>query len=1055
MSLAKFSVENGVLINMIMIIVFIFGLMTVINMPKEEAPAVDFGAFYIMVGYRGVSPAEVEELVVKRIEDEISDLADVEYISSTASEGRAMIYIQMDPKADIDEAWSNLNTEMDKLNNLPADADDPYLLQLKMREVNEMCTVALGGDLSDNALRELAEDFKDEVLDVDFVSKVEIAGTRDRQIWLDANIHKLNQYGLTLDDLSAAVNMRNLNAPGGSIKVGYADFLVRTMGEFDNVDQIGDLVVKMNTNGSSVRISDVAAVRDTLEEAETISKLNTQKAVTVQVYKKADGNIISVMEDIRQEAKEFAKRIDGLKVEVRNDGSIRVKNSITTLGNNAMMGVILVFIVLWIFIGWKNALFAAWGIPFSFLLAFILMNQLNVTLNNLSLFGLILVLGMIVDDAIIVLENIHRYREMGFSTREAAIKGTKEITWPVVAAVATTVAAFFPLLLMEGIMGKFFSVFPIVVSMALLASLFESLVILPSHVAELGGKGNFNKKDKEHKLHDWLVKKYRKNVKLALKYRGRTILLLFFAMALSGLAVKVGLVKFQFFSRGMPKTLVINLETPPGTSLEKTDEVVTDIENFILNMPEKEDIEAVVSTIGKYRENHNDEVDTKNAEVKIDLVELDEMKFTHAQIKNRIRNYIDTIPALYSYTFKEGGRGGPPTGEDIEIRVKGDDLTRLEEIGRYIISELEKIPGTADLETSFAEGKKEIRIIPKHEKIAMYGLSVQSISRLVGFASYGGYISKFRGSGMDEYDIVLRVQENQINDLSDLENLPIRTVNGDVIALKEVANLEIGAGYAKIQHRDRKRFISITGSVTTYQENGETKNRTSDEITNLMRGNKALNINGILEGFETRFPGYQIEFGGQAEQQSKTSSSLTFAFLVALLLVFTILATQFKSAVQPLIVMFTIPFALIGVIFGLLVTRLPFSMMTMISVVALAGVVVNDALVLVDFVNRERASGVDRWNSLINAGAIRLRPIIMTTVTTIAGFLPIIFSNSSTTSDYKPMAVSIAFGLAFATLLTLFVIPVLYSLVDSLFGKLGMTRFKSHAKYDECVDCED
>jgi multidrug efflux pump subunit AcrB len=276
-----------------------------------------------------------------------------------------------------------------------------------------------------------------------------------------------------------------------------------------------------------------------------------------------------------------------------------------------------------------------------------------------------------------------------------------------------------------------------------------------------------------------------------------------------------------------------------------------------------------------------------------------------------------------------------------------------------------------------------------------------------------------------------------------------------VIALKEVAELQIATGYAKIEHRDRKRLISITGSVTTYMEGDASKMQTADGVTNIMRGNKTLNMTGILDGFESRFPGYQVEFGGQAEQQSKTSNSLTFAFLVAILLVFTILATQFKSAVQPLIVMFTIPFALIGVIFGLMVTGLPFSMMTMIAVVALAGVVVNDALVMVDFVNRERASGVDRWNSLINAGAIRLRPIIMTTVTTIAGFMPIILSNSSTTSDYKPMAVSIAFGLAFATVLTLFVIPVLYSLVDSLFGKLGMTRFKEHAKYDDCVDCDE
>ncbi|MBC8384339.1 MAG: efflux RND transporter permease subunit, partial [Candidatus Cloacimonetes bacterium] len=519
MSLAKFSVENSVLINMIMIIVFIFGLYTLSDMPKEEMPAIDFGAFYIMVGYRGVSPEEMEKLVVKNIEDELSDLEDVDFISSTASEGRATIYIQMDPKADIDEAWNNLNTEMDKLNDLPDDADDPFILRLNMREVNEICTVALGGNLSDNALRELADDFKDELLDLDYISKVNIAGTRARQIWLDTNIRKLSQYGLTLNDLASAITMRNRNAPGGSIKVGYAEFLIRTMGEFDNIDQISDLVVSMDKNGAAVRMRDVSTVRDTLEEAITISKLNGQKAVTLDVFKKADGNIIRVMKNVRTKTADFQKRIEGLSVEVRNDGSIRVNNSIRTLSNNALIGIVLVFLILWMFIGWKNALFAAWGIPFSFLLAFILMQRFDVTLNNLSLFALILVLGMIVDDAIIVLENIHRYREMGLSRKEAAIKGTTEIAWPVVAAVSTTVAAFLPMLLMAGNMGKFMSLFPIVVSLALLSSLFESLVILPSHVGELGGNRTYDKEKKKHRLHDWLVRNYRKKIKLVLKHR--------------------------------------------------------------------------------------------------------------------------------------------------------------------------------------------------------------------------------------------------------------------------------------------------------------------------------------------------------------------------------------------------------------------------------------------------------------------------------------------------------------------------------------------------------
>ena len=309
MSLAKFSVKNGVLINMIMIIVFILGIYTMINMPKEETPAVDFGSFYIMVSYRGVSPAEMEKLVVKKIEDQLADLDDVDNITSTASEGRATIFIRMDPNADIEKAWNDLNTEMDKVNDLPDGADDPYLLQLKMREVNEICTVALGGEFSDNALRELADDFKDEILDLDYISKVDIAGTRDRQIWVNSDINKLKEYNISLNDLANAINMRNQNAPGGSIKVGYAEFMIRTMGEFDNTEQLEDLIVKVESNGSSIKIKDVATVRDTLEETLTMSKLNGQKAVTLDIYKKADGNIISVMEEIRIKAAEFEGRI--------------------------------------------------------------------------------------------------------------------------------------------------------------------------------------------------------------------------------------------------------------------------------------------------------------------------------------------------------------------------------------------------------------------------------------------------------------------------------------------------------------------------------------------------------------------------------------------------------------------------------------------------------------------------------------------------------------------------------------------------------------------------
>ncbi|MCK4957323.1 MAG: efflux RND transporter permease subunit, partial [Candidatus Cloacimonetes bacterium] len=983
MSLAEFSVKNNVLINMIMIVVFILGIITMINIPKEEMPTVDFGAFYIFVNYRGVSPADVETLMIDKIEDELIDLDNVDEMISTASEGMATIYIKMEANADIDDAWDELNTEMDKVKDLPDAASDPVVLRLNMREINEMCTIALGGEFTPNSIRELAEDFKEEIMDLENISKVEVEGTRERQIWIESDLNRLNEYGLSLNDINNAVTMRNMNRPGGSINFGNSEYLIRTVGEFENLDNISEMVIKMDENGRAIRINDVALVSDTLEECTTISRLDGMQAVTMDVFMKAEGNIIKVMKDVRAKSAEFKERIPNLKLEVRNDSSINVNNSISTLSNNAMMGIILVFIVLWIFIGWRNALFAAWGIPFSFMLTFVLMRQFDVTMNNLSLFGLILVLGMIVDDAIIVLENIHRYREQGYNLKDAAILGTKEITWPVVAAVATTCAAFMPMLLMEGMMGKFMAVFPIVVSLALVASLLECLVILPSHVAEFGSKKVDGKKS--HPINDWLKKHYRRMVKKALKRRGITMLIVLAALILALSAFPFKLIKFEFFPKNNVKTIIINAETPTGTNLEETEKVVSQIENYIMNMKEKDEVEAIVSTVGQYSQDHRVMKATSNAEIKIDVLDSDKLTVPLSEIKNSIRNYLDTLPGLYSYQFKEGGKGGPPTGKAIELLVKGENMDKLAYISTYLLNEIEKIPGTADLESTISEGKKEIQIVPNYEKLALHGLSVQSVASLISTASYGSNISKYRGSGMDEHDIVLRVKESQIDDLEDIENLKIRSPKGYLVAVKDMANLEIVTGYSEFKHHNGKRQISITGDVTTYIENGVTKTRTSDEITKILRGDILSRQSGVLKDFSKKFPGYTLEFGGSAKQQSKVTGSLITALLISLLLVYTILATQFHSYVQPLIVMIAIPFAVIGVIFGLVITNLPFSMNTMIAILALAGVVVNDSLVLVDFVNRERQKGVDRWNSLIDAGATRLRPILMTTVTTIAG----------------------------------------------------------------------
>jgi HAE1 family hydrophobic/amphiphilic exporter-1 len=394
-------------------------------------------------------------------------------------------------------------------------------------------------------------------------------------------------------------------------------------------------------------------------------------------------------------------------------------------------------------------------------------------------------------------------------------------------------------------------------------------------------------------------------------------------------------------------------------------------------------------------------------------------------------------------------------GNDVEIRIKGDNLQRLAFIADVVKANLEKVPGVVDINDSFDEGKKEIRIIPDMEKLSMYNLTVAQIAGTVRTASNGTEVSKYRGGGLDEYPIVVKLDDKYTQDLEILKNLKVKTRMGELIAIRDLAYFDISSSLSQIEHRDKKRVITVTGSVAKYTENGRSKKRTPSEVVTALMGDKLKGKSGLLQNFEKRYPGYTIEFGGVQEEQRKSYASLGSAFLIALLVIYTILASQFRSYVQPLIVMTTIPFGFIGVIIGLVLTGLPFSVNTLISVIALAGVVVNNAILLIDFINQEREKGVDRWHAIIQSGSVRLRPIIMTTGTTIAGMLPLVFSQSPSTQAWRPLAVSFTFGLAFATFLTLFIIPVIYSMVDSFFGKFGMERFKEHSKLSEVMDCKD
>lgn len=1051
MSLAKLSVKNPVLVNMIMVIIFVFGTYTIYTIPKESMPAVNIGKFYTLITYPGVSPEEMETLVTNKIETALKNVDGVDYLSSSSYEGVSTVIINLKPNADIDEAWTDVNTAMDKIKDLPKDASDPTIVNISPSEMRPTCALTINGNYSENGLREIAEDMQDDLAQIAYVSKVEISGARDREIHIKADRNKLNEYGLSFADLSNAISRRNISFPAGKVDFGSEEFTVRTNGEFENFDEIGKLIIKIDKNGRIIKLNDIATVLDTLEVEDIYSRVDGVRNITLYVYQKLEGNILEVVKNIRKYMSKAKSQHPGLNINLINDTSAEVESNIGTLSNSAVYGMILVFVALLVFLGWRNAIFAAMGIPFTFILSFILMDYYGITINNLSLFALVLVLGMVVDDAIVVIENVHRYIEMGYSPKEAAIKGADEIKYPVIAAVLTTISAFLPLLMMEGVMGKFLSVFPIVVTMALLASLFEALLILPSHLADFSKpmKKDSNGKIKEHKLLKYIQKKYQSLVIVTLKHRFLSVLTVVIALILSGVILAKGYIGFEFFPSSTPKTINIKVETSTGKQLEETNKLAIDIEKFILNIKQKKDIEAVNTTVGKIQKHRRWEKGSSYIEFRIDLVDADDMTFDYEDIKTTFRDYLSKKPEIVTFRFDET-ISGPPTGNDIEIKIKGDDFDRLKLLGEQVKDVLKTIEGVADIDDSFSDGKKEIEIVPKYNKMKMNGLSVIEISNQVRTALNGALVSKLKGKGGKEYDIVLSLKDSQIGNLARLKELKIPTRYGTLIDLEEVADLKLKSNLFVIEHYDTKRVITITANNAKYEKNGKKIKQTTNKVMGILFGKKGSN-DGLLSDLEANNPGYKIKIGGRADEQKKSFGSLYVAFIISLLIIYTILGTQFGSYVQPLIVMLTVPFAFIGVIFGLFVTGLSFSLLSLISILALAGIVVNDSLVLVDFVNRERAKGVDRWNSLINAGSTRLRPILLTTITTIFGFLPMILSQSESVATWKPMAVSISFGLAFATILTLLVIPVFYSIIDSVFGRLGLTRFKSHISFKEAM----
>lgn len=1023
--MVRFFVRNSVFVNLLMITILVAGVLVYLSITREMFPEFSMDSISIRTKYAGASPQEVEKLITIKIEDEIADIDGVDNIYSESQEGLSIITVELTDYANLDRVLNDISSAIDGIEDIPEDADDPVVREIK--NAFPVITVSVNGSLPELSMKDIAEEVQDRLREIPGVASVYLSGAREREIWVEVDPRRLEQYHLSLLDIQRALEARNLNLPAGTIKSDQGEFLVRTVGEILEARELEQVILRSDPQGNVLTLSQVARVRDHFEEPVTFGRFNGQPAMNLSVSKEKHGDAIAIAKAVREFVAEYENRLPpGVNLDVFNDFSVYIKNRLNTLKRNGSVGFILVLIILCVFFNFRVAGMTALGIPVSFAGALLLMQGLGISLNMISMFSLILVLGIIVDDAIVVSENTYRYMERGLPPQEAAVVGTNQVMRPVVATVLTTIAAFLPMLLVGGTMGKFMSVIPKVVTFALLASLMEALVILPSHLAEWSPRKiqGVGIQWSEGWL-DWLRRHYTRFLSFCLRWKHVSLVASF---GITALVVTFAMTRIPFtlFHEFESTQFFINVETPVTSKLEDTREVIAQIEQFIKEDIPPTELKSMASNVGLiFLDVHRVVRGSNGGQIMVELTEAHKRKRSSDEIINKMRKRTQGIPGAtkIQYLKPQAGPGGPA----IEIGVVGDEFPVLEVIAEKVKAFLATRPGTEDIRDDFQPGKKELRIMARPEARSL-GLDVASIARQVRSSFYGAESSEILRSDED-IPIVVKYPEGFRDRPSRIEDLVLTTPTGDKVYFSEVAELVEAPGYTKIIRSDRKRSITVLADVNEKEGNTlEITNRTRAHFSNL----------------PAEYPGYKLEFKGERQEFEESMQDLMKSFLVAVLIIYLILGALFKSYIQPLVVMLAIPFAANGVVLGHAVMGLTMGILSMMGMVALAGVVVNDSLILVSFVNDLRHQGMPMLQAVVRAGQLRLRPILLTTLTTIAGLVPLGFFASGQAKFLAPMAISIIFGLAIATILTLVIIPCSYAIVEgwrqSLRDFVGLKR---------------
>jgi multidrug efflux pump subunit AcrB len=1030
--LIQAAVHNPVATNILMVVILVAGAWSALSLPRETMPQLSFDVIQISIEFEGATPEEVEESVIVKVEEAIHAIEGVRRVFSNAYEGVGMIFAELAPGVDNRAVRDDIEDEVGKIDTFPDQTKEPQFVELKER--NQVINVAVFGEQPERTLKETAKQVRDDLLATPHISQVNIVGTRDYEIAVEIAESTLRRYGLTLDEVSQLVRRNSLELSAGDIKTPSQDIVVRTTGQRYTAEEFAAIPLLTTETGAIITLGSVANVLGGFEEAEVLGLFNGKPGVLVAVLKAEQEDALDIAETVHHYVKEQQSRLpQGLHLTVWSDTSLAIKGRLQLLTNNGLMGLFLVAVCLWIFMNVRLAFWVAAGLPVALMGAFWLIDYYGNTMNMITMFACIMALGILVDDAIVVGENIYSHWRHGKSPVQAAIDGTIEVALPVIAAVATTIAAFIPLFIMEGIMGKYIAVIPVAMVAALLGSLLECLLIMPSHLAHAlpvrqtrdtsRGLRSVPQRLRHHidGAMTWTIERfYGPMLRWVVTYRpivaAAALAILMLAMGI----VAGGHVNFFLFPKTDAEFVIARLILPQGTPTARTLALVSQIEQAAWQLNRAfaaEQQGAVVKNamtlVGRHT-TRNPEVGSHAGEVTIELAPVEQRRVSSNAILAKWRDLTGDVPEALALTFgtREIGPGGAP----IEIRLIGESFDDLRQAANRIKAELSTYPGVFDITDDFRPGKVEMRLALKPEARVL-GLTLADLARQMRQGFFGAEALRVQ-RGRDDVRVMVRYPESERRALGDVENMRIRTPDGREIPFGEVASVTLQRGYSVIHHDDRNRVVAVTADVDTNTANAAKVLADLDA--------------GFLPQLMADYNGLHYSFEGQQRETQRSVNSLFRGFVLAMLLIYGILATVFRSYLQPLIVMSVIPFGLIGALVGHMIMGHALTMMSLFGLVALSGVVVNDSLVLMDFVNRMRRQGVPIEHAIYMGGQARFRAIMLTSLTTVAGLLPILLERSFQAQFLIPMAISISFGLMGSTLLVLVLVPALYMLLYDL-----------------------